>query len=49
LQYDTIFWQYYESYRAYKEIIGKHLKYSTEAAVCISEWQIASSIHEQTN
>jgi hypothetical protein len=48
LQYENIFWQYRKSYRAYKEILKKQSKYSTEAAVCISEWQRASSIHEQT-
>jgi hypothetical protein len=48
LQYESIFWQYDESYRASQEIIEKQLKYSTEAMVCISEWQIASSINEQT-
>jgi hypothetical protein len=46
LQYENIFWQYRESYRASQEIIEKQLKYSAEAAVCIREWQIASSIHE---
>lgn len=48
LQYENIFWQYCESYRASQEITEKQLKYSTEAVVCISEWQIANSIHEQT-
>jgi len=48
LQYENIFWQYHESYRASQEIIEKQLKCPTEAAVCISEWQIASSVHEET-
>jgi len=48
LQYENIFGPYHESYRASQEIRGKQLIYSTEAAVCISTWQIASSIHEET-
>lgn len=48
MQYENILWQYRKSYRASQEIIDKQLKHSTEAAVCISKWQIASSIHEQT-